>query len=126
MSLHLTMADDLDAALAEQLTAPVERRQDALILRLTHGITLTVHYVAADAYSLRWSNGHSQARIDTAPLHPQLATFPNHLHDADGMLRADPLTRTDAAPLDNIRAVVTALLGPAPSLLHSSPRRAGS
>lgn len=110
MSLHLALADLIDAKIAPQLDITVERKQDALILRLTNGVTLTVRYAAADAYSLHWEHAGSEARIDTAPLHPALSTFPNHFHDASGALLPDPLTDPTRAPEDNLRRLVAALL----------------
>lgn len=115
MSLHLELAEALGTERSDVLTAPPECRQDALILHLANGFVLTVRYAAANAYSLRWTDGRREAGIDTAPLHPQLATFPNHLHGADGMLHADPLTRIDAAPLDNLRSLIAALLAGSPA-----------
>jgi hypothetical protein len=112
MSLHFELAAAIDAAFAEQLDAPVEQKQDALIIRLTNGVALTVRYAAADAYSLRWTYGESdvESAIDTAPLHRGLATFPNHFHDAAGRVVADPITRPDAAPGDNLQRLIHALL----------------
>lgn len=110
MSLHLELRALLESELADTLGAPVEQKQDVLIVRLRNGITLDIRYAAPDAYSLRWTHDGREAGIDTAPLHRELATFPNHLHDADGTLRDDPLTRVGAAPADNVRALIRALL----------------
>lgn len=113
MSLHFELAAAVDAAFAERLDGPVEQKQDALIIRLQNGVVLTVRYAAADAYSLRWTHGAGDAEsvIDTAPLHRDLATFPNHFHDAAGRVAADPITRPDAAPADNLQRLIGALLG---------------
>jgi hypothetical protein len=110
MSLHLELRAMLESELADTQAAPVEQKQDALIVRLRNGVTLDIRYAAPDAYSLRWSHDGREAGIDTAPLHRGLATFPNHLHEADGTLRADPLTRTDATPEDNVRRLIRALI----------------
>lgn len=118
MNLHPTLAAALATDFATALASPPQLTQDALVLRLTNGVTLTVRYAAADAYSLRWQLGTAEPAtepatelaIDTAPCHPELATRPNHLHLADGRVVADPLTRTDAAPADNVAAVLRALL----------------
>lgn len=110
MSLHLELGSAIEAAFDEDLDAPVEHKQDALIIRLKNGVTLEVRYAAADAYSLRWACGDAESGIDTAPLHRDLATFPNHLHDAGGRILADPVTRPDAAPRENLEKLVRALL----------------
>lgn len=112
MSLHFELGSSIDSTFADELAAPVEQKQDALIVRLANGVALTVRYAAPDAYSLRWVYGDSdvESGIDTAPLHPELATFPNHFHHADGRVAADPLTRPDAAPGDNLHRLVRALI----------------
>lgn len=110
MSLHLELASIIESTLADALDAPIEHKQDVMILRLANGITLDVRYAAADAYSMRWLYGDAELGIDTAPLHPDLPTFPNHLHDADGVARPDPITQAGASPADNLQKLVRALL----------------
>lgn len=110
MSLHIELAEHIDRSFGTRLPQPIEHRQDALVVHLENGVTLTVRYAANDAYSLRWIWGDAELGIDTAPLHRELATFPNHLHDLDGQVRADPLTHPDEAPAANVSRVIEALL----------------
>lgn len=112
MSLHFELATVVETAFPKQLEAPLEQKQDALIIRLKNGVVLTVHYAADDAYSLHWNHDASglEARIDTAPLHRDLATFPNHFHNPGGHVSADPITRPDATPADNLQRLIGALL----------------
>lgn len=110
MSLHLELGKAIEHAFPDDLDGAVEQRQDALIVRLRNGVTLDVRYAAADAYSLRWIYGDTESGIDTAPLHRGLATFPNHFHDAANRIVADPITRPDAAPEDNLNRLIRALL----------------
>lgn len=110
MSLHIELAAAVDQAFGQRLARPAEQKQDAVVVALDNGVTLTVRYAAPDAYSLRWSYGDAEAGIDTAPLHRELATFPNHLHDANGGLRPDPVTGPEHAPTDNVVRLVQALL----------------
>lgn len=112
MSLHLELGSMIEADFGNDLDAPLEQKQDALIVRLKNGVTLYVRYAAPDAYSLRWTCGAGAAEcgIDTAPLHQGLATFPNHFHDAEGRIAADPVTRPGAPPQDNLRGLIRALL----------------
>lgn len=110
MSLHLELGSAIDAAFADDLDSPVEQKQDAMIVHLKNGVTLNVRYAAPDAYSLRWAYGDAESGIDTAPLHRGLATFPNHFHDAGGRIVADPVTRPDAPPEDNLHRLIRALL----------------
>lgn len=113
MSLHTRLLDHVAREHAGALRAPAQLTQDALTLTLNNGVVLTVRYAAADAYSLRWRTGSeadaSELGIDTAPTHPQLDTAPNHLHRADGRVVADPLTRTDNSPEQNLACVIDAL-----------------
>ena len=110
MSLHVELAEHIDRGFSTRLPRPVEHKQDALVVHLENGVTLTVRYAASDAYSLRWTCGDAELGIDTAPLHRNLATFPNHLHDASGTLRPDPLTRPEDSPTDNLARVIEALI----------------
>jgi len=110
MSLHIELAAAVEQAFGQRLARSAEQKQDALVVALDNGVTLTVRYAAPDAYSLRWSYGDAEAGIDTAPLHRELATFPNHLHDANGALRSDPVTGLDRTPADNVVRLVQALL----------------
>lgn len=110
MSLHLELAPALAADFGDVLESPPEQKQDLLIIRLKNGVALDVRYAAPDAYSLRWRYGDAESAIDTAPVHPGLATFPNHLHDANGRILADPVTRAGAAPQENLYKLIRALL----------------
>lgn len=110
MSLNLELGFAIESAFGDDLECPVEQKQDALVIRLKNGVTLEVRYAAPDAYSLRWAYGDAESTIDTAPLHHGLATFPNHFHDASGRVVADPITRPDAPPQDNLRKLIRALL----------------
>lgn len=110
MSLHLELGSAIDAAFGDALEAPVEHKQDAMIVRLKNGVTLDVRYASVDAYSLRWLYGDAESGIDTAPLHPELATFPNHFHDAAGHIIADPITRPGLPPEENLQKLIRTLL----------------
>ena len=113
MSLHTELLDYLEREHEGALLAPPQLSQDALTLVLKNGVVLTVRYAATDAYSLRWRTSlhadGAEIGIDTAPTPPQLATTPNHLHRADGSVVADPLTRIDRSPEENLARVIEAL-----------------
>ena len=64
--------------------------------------------------------GNRQGAEQTAPTHPALATTPNHLHRADGSVVADPLTRIDRSPKENLARVIEAL-GRDPQLTDHAP-----
>ena len=95
---------------AGDLARPVELKQDALIVQLRNDVVIELRFAARDEYAINWRWGDAELRIDTAPLHADLETFPNHLHDADGGLRPDVITRPRRAAWDNVRSVIEALL----------------
>jgi hypothetical protein len=108
--LHTTLKDALDREFAAAMLEPAELCRDALLVRLRNEVTIELRMPDAREYSIGWRWGDAELRIDTAPLHCELATFPNHLHDSDGQVRADPLTDPSHEPLVNVRAVIAALL----------------
>lgn len=110
MSLHLDLGSTIEVAFGDAIETPIEQKQDAMIIRLKNGVILNVRYAAADAYSLRWVYGDAESGIDTAPLHHDLATFPNHMHQAGGRIVADPITRPEAPPPENLQGLIRALL----------------
>ena len=107
---HLTLYEALTKEVGQMFSAPPELRQDALLLWLSNGVELTVHYASPTAYSLRWKTADGQQLgIDTAPGHRGLGAGPQHLHRADGRVTDDPLTRPGQPPWDNLQAVIGAL-----------------
>ena len=110
MMLHLDLKEKIDAHYADRLQAPVQLAQDALTLRLTNDVVIEVRFASEQEYAVSWQWGDARLKIDTAPLHPDLATFPNHLHDADDTLRADPITQPGRSAWENMRDIIDALL----------------
>ena len=110
MSIHLDLAAHLESHFGEHLERPVEIKLDALIAHFQNGVSLEARFADPYAYAIAWAWGEAELRIDTAPVHAELATFPNHLHGPDGGLYADPLTLPGATPWDNLQRVITALL----------------
>ncbi|HEY9380820.1 MAG TPA: DUF6516 family protein [Burkholderiales bacterium] len=107
---HLDLKEKIDAHYADRLDAPVQLAQDALTLRLANGVAVELRFASEQEYAMAWQWGDAQLKIDTAPLHPDLATFPNHLHDANNSLRADPITQPGRDAWENVRNVIDALL----------------
>lgn len=110
MNLHLELKGQLETTYAAQLPEGVTLHQDALLLNFDSGLVMEVRYASADEYVINWLWGDAQLRIDTAPLHTELATYPHHFHDIDEQVRPDPLTQPGAAPWENLRKVIDALL----------------
>ncbi len=116
------IAERLIEHYGERLSETPALAHDALTARFDNGLVLDLRIASAEEYSLRWHHDGQTLAIDTAPLHPELATFPNHLHGADGSAHPDPLTRPGAPPWDNVHAVLGRILDD--PLLQEPARRA--
>ncbi|MBI3144725.1 MAG: hypothetical protein HYZ18_05535 [Pseudogulbenkiania sp.] len=93
----------------ETLAGDITLFQDAIYLELLNGTQLEIKAASNEEYAFVWKYGDRVLRIDTAPLHPDLATFPHHLHDAAGMIRPDPLSHPGAPLRENVKQLLTAL-----------------
>lgn len=110
MNPHAAIVDRVVEVFGERLTATPRLAHDAVTLEFDGGLTVQARFFANDEYSIEWQRGARQFRIDTAPLHRGLGSFPNHFHDADGGVHAERLTRPGAPPWDNLRAVLETVL----------------
>ncbi len=110
MTLHAELADRIIDHYGEQLADTPRQNYDALGLSFANGLRVEIRFATPEEYAIRWSSGGAESRIDTAPLHRGLDTFPNHLHCADGEVRADPYTTPGHPPWDNLKAVLDAIL----------------
>lgn len=108
--LHLELKEQIEATFPESQLTSLTLHRDALELSLANGVDLTLRVVSPTEYAMNWRWGDAGMRIDTAPLHDKLATFPNHLHTLDGAVVADPVTETGAEPWRNVRALIERLL----------------
>ncbi|MGE5386919.1 MAG: hypothetical protein ACM3SV_13640 [Betaproteobacteria bacterium] len=110
MTIHADLKEHIDRQFADDLEKPAELFQDALVVHLSNGVAVELRFSGQREYAINWRAGDAQLRIDTAPLHPELASFPNHLHDANGSIRFDPVTQIERAPWDNACALIEMLL----------------
>ena len=110
MTLLIELKEAVDASLLPHLEEPATLCRDALILRLNNGVIMELRFASAEEYALTWRYGDAEFRIDTAPVDHAVATSPHHLHDMNGQVYADPVTRPGATPLDNTRALIMAVL----------------
>lgn len=108
--VHALLREQLDAHYAHRLSEPVRLAQDALLVFFDTGLIVEARYFSADEYSIAWCWGEAELRIDTAPLDPDCASFPQHLHDDGGQLRADTVTRPGAPCWSNFSRLIDALL----------------
>jgi hypothetical protein len=79
---------------------------DGLEVKFIDGSTLLVRYSPRNEYSFHWTRGDDSFRIDTAPLHKSLGTFPNHFHDSKGRVKKDDVTDPRNPPEENLRRVM--------------------
>ena len=110
MTLHVTLADEIISRFGGHLDGAPELGHDAVTFRFQNGLVLQARFASPEEYSLHWQFEEGEWRIDTAPLHPGLASFPRHLHRPDGTVRADPFTHPGRSPQENLAAVLSALL----------------
>lgn len=109
-SVHLMLKEQLESHYADRLAEPVRLAQDALLLSFDSGLLMEVRYYSADEYMFDWYWGEAGLRIDTAPVHPECATFPQHLHGEDGTILADPVTVPGTDCWTNFASLLDVLL----------------
>lgn len=110
ISVPLMLKDRLETDYADRLTELPRLAQDALLLSFDTGLMMEVRYFSSSEYAIRWSWGEAEFCIDTAPVHSNCGSFPNHLHRDDGAVTADPVSRPGTDCWSNFSAVVDALL----------------
>jgi len=125
--LHVELKERIESTFDATQLESVTLCRDALELRLSNGVDLTLRIVGPGEYAMNWRWGEAAMSIDTAPLHDTLGTYPNHLHTSDGGVADDPVTEIAASPWDNVRALIgrlldEPLLGRAPSFAHLASR----
>ncbi|GAB6852218.1 hypothetical protein [Paraburkholderia kururiensis] len=108
--LHLELKEQIEATFDATQLASITLCRDALELQLINGVDLTLRFAAPREYAMNWRWGEATMRIDTAPLHRTLRTFPNHLHTPDGDAVDDPVSQIDADPWLNVRVLIERLL----------------
>jgi hypothetical protein len=79
ISVHLMLKEGLERDYAARISEPPRLAQDALTLAFDTGLLMELRYFSADAYSIEWSNGEHDLRIDSAPV----GTEARHLHGPD-------------------------------------------
>lgn len=110
VSVHLILKDNIEQHYGERLVEPVRMAQDALLLSFDTGLMVEARYLSEDEYSIAWSWGEAELRIDTAPVHTQATTFPHHLHDLGGALRPDPVSCAGSDCWINFSGLIDRLL----------------
>lgn len=108
--LHIELQEYIEAAFGETHGVTVTLCRDALEVSLPNGVALTLRVADCNEYAFGWRWGEAQMGIDTAPLHSEVGTFPNHLHTPNGNVAGDPISEIGADPRRNVRALIEALL----------------
>jgi hypothetical protein len=106
ISVHLMLKDGLERDYADRISEPARLAQDALTLAFDTGLLMELRYVSADAFSIEWSNGEHDLRIDTAPV----GSDARHLHGPDGSHLPDSLMRAGADCWTNFSELLDVLL----------------
>jgi hypothetical protein len=106
ISVHLMLKEGLERDYADRISEPPRLAQDALTLAFDTGLLMELRYVSADAYSIEWSNGEHDLRIDTAPV----GTEARHLHGPSGSHLPDGLMRAGADCWKNFSELLDVLL----------------
>lgn len=76
----------------ERMTQPPQPTHDAPMLNFGNGVAPRARFASAEEYSIQGRLGEVERRIDTAPLHAELSTFPNYRHGPDDSVSEDTLT----------------------------------
>jgi len=86
------------------LRDPVIFRKRRLRVYLDDGSFIDIRYANPQEYSLHWQGENKIIRVDTAPHHPHLASYPRHVH----LFREDNIVNDDITilgdnPVENVR-----------------------
>lgn len=71
-------------------------------LYLVDGSFIDIRYPLKTEYSFHWQKDPDPFRVNTAPDHSELKTFPRHIHRG-GKVKEDTITSFDFSPEDNLR-----------------------
>ncbi len=96
------LAGDINAGFKNIFKTPAEVKSDGLLLQFKDGSQLELRYPSKKEYSFNFLRGEKLFIIDTAPIHNELETYPNHIHDFDGKLIKDGITDINNEPVKNI------------------------
>lgn len=88
-------------------------KEDPLILRdrirllFIDESFMDIRYPVTHDYSFHWRRAREVYRINTAPDHPEIETFPRHIHAGrEENVEPDTITSLDDSPEQNLRRVL--------------------
>ncbi|MHB1660747.1 MAG: toxin-antitoxin system TumE family protein [bacterium] len=97
------LANNINSKFNNVLKTPAEIKSDGMLLEFNDGSSLELYYPNKKEYSFNFlKDGKKLFVIDTAPIHNELETFPNHIHDFEGKLIKDEITNINNEPVKNI------------------------
>ncbi len=108
--LHLALKAEIASRYASALQTEPVLSQDALTIFFLNGLVVEIRYLNINEYSIQWLWNEMLLRIDTAPIHPELASFPQHFHGINNSINPDSLTSPGQDPWLNVHTVLDALL----------------
>lgn len=108
--MHLILKEKLEEHYAERMVEAVRLAQDAMTLSFDTGLMMELRYFSSEEYSINWSWGEAELRLDTAPMHANCATYPLHVHDENGMVKAGPMADRSLDSWRNFSRLLDALL----------------
>ena len=108
--IHEKLIESLNGELVSFLKGEPEFLYDGITVSLKAGVKLQIIYPEIDQYVFAWERDGVTYRIDTAPLHKDLDTSPNHFHIGDE-LKSDELTSPQKSPEDNLKSVLEFIAG---------------
>ncbi len=80
---------------------------DKVRLVFTDGSFMEIRYPVDSKYSFHWQREDEIIRIDTAPHHRQLSTYPRHMHiGKDNDVVEDTVTEIDNTIEENVACVL--------------------
>ena len=109
-SIHERLVEILNGELSSYLEGAPEFLYDGIKATTKTGIKLQIIYPGTDEYMFAWDKDALPYRIDTAPVHMELDTAPNHFHVGDEV-KNDELTSPKNSPEDNLKSVIKFIVG---------------
>jgi hypothetical protein len=85
---------------------------DKVRLVFVDGSYMDIRYPVDSKYSFHWQREDEIIRIDTAPHHRQLSTYPRHMHKGkEDVVVEDSVTRIDNTIEENVTCVLRFVRG---------------
>lgn len=110
ISMHLMLQERLEELYGSRMSEPVRVAQDALLLSFETGLMMEIRCFSGDGFSMHWSWGEAELRLDTAPVHAGLPGYPWHVHRDDGEIVPIPSGMRDADPWETLSRLLDILL----------------